>query len=80
MRAWLSSRRNLGEPDDGFYGFHLAEEGADTAELVVPPMLKQVLLFPESLATGSSLVCFAIQVDVTTHLVYNRRVVLLLLS
>ena len=33
--------RDLGQPDGRFHGFDLAEERADTAELVMPPVLKQ---------------------------------------
>ena len=34
-------RSDLSEPDDGFHGFHLAEEGPDVAELVLSPVLQQ---------------------------------------
>ena len=34
-------RGDLGEPDGGFHRLHLAEEGPDVAELVLPPMLQQ---------------------------------------
>jgi len=34
-------RGDLGEPDGGFNRLHLAEEGPDVAELVLPPMLQQ---------------------------------------
>ena len=36
-RSW----RHLGQPDDGFRCLHLAEEGANVAELVMPPMLEK---------------------------------------
>jgi hypothetical protein len=36
-----SVRGNLGEPDGGFHRLHLAEEGPDVAERVMPPMLQQ---------------------------------------
>lgn len=32
---------DLSEPDGGFHRLHLAEEGPDVAELVLPPMLQQ---------------------------------------
>ncbi len=38
-------RSDLGEPDGGFNRFHLTEERADTAELVMPPMLEETLRF-----------------------------------
>ena len=34
-------RCNLSQPYCGFYCFHLAEKGANTTELVMPPMPKQ---------------------------------------
>ena len=34
-------RRNLSEPYCGFYCFHLTKKGANTTELVMPPMPKQ---------------------------------------
>ena len=39
--AALGLGRDFGQPDGGFDGFHLAEERADAAELVVPPVLEQ---------------------------------------
>jgi hypothetical protein len=33
--------RDLDQPDGGFDGFYLAEEGPDAAERVIPPMLKE---------------------------------------
>ena len=54
-------RCNLSQPYRGFYRFHLTEKGANTAELVVPPMPKQtgslrghtpLVLVPVSRAIG----------------------------
>ena len=73
------ARRNLGEPDDGFHGFDLAEKGSDTAELMVTPMLKQA----RSLRRHLPLVRVrdvSPLVNELAHLIDNRRVVLLLLS
>ena len=33
--------RDFGQPDDGFRGFDLAEEGADALEVMVPPVRQQ---------------------------------------
>ncbi len=37
----LGFRCDFRQPNGGFHGFHLAEERAGFAELVMPPMLKQ---------------------------------------
>ena len=39
--AGARARRHLGQPDGGLGRFHLAEEGADAAEVVVPPVPEQ---------------------------------------
>jgi hypothetical protein len=41
VSSLTSVRGDLGEPNGGFNRFHLAEEGPDVAELVMPPMLEQ---------------------------------------
>jgi hypothetical protein len=47
--AVLGLRCHLGQPDRGFGGFDLAEEGAHAAELVVPPVLQQARRFGRDL-------------------------------
>ena len=42
-------RRNLGQPDRGFDGLDLTEEGTDAAEVVMPPMLEQASGFRRDL-------------------------------
>ena len=42
-------RRDLGQPDGGFDRFDLAEERADVAELVMPPVLEQARGFGRDL-------------------------------
>jgi hypothetical protein len=37
--------RDLGQPDQGFHRLYLAEEGADAAEIVLPPVLKETSRF-----------------------------------
>ena len=44
-----SVRGDLSEPDGGFNRLHLAEEGSDIAELVLPPMLQQTGSFGRDL-------------------------------
>ena len=41
----LPNLRDFGQPNCGFHRFHLAEEGADATEIMVPPMLQQALRF-----------------------------------
>ena len=73
------TRRNLGEPDDGFYGFDLAEKGADAAELMAPPVMKQASGLRRHLPLGRVRQVSPLA-HVLAHFIYNRRVVLLLLS
>lgn len=42
-------RGHLGQPDGSFYRLNLAEEGADAARLVVPPMLEEARGFRRDL-------------------------------
>ena len=76
----LRLRRDLGQPDRRFHRFDLAEERADAAELVMPPMLEQ----PGRLRRDLPLAGIgqgAPRVHVAAHLVDDRgRVVLLLLG
>ena len=46
--AALRLGRDLGQPDGGFHRFDLAEERADAAELVMPPVLEQAGRFRAS--------------------------------
>ena len=50
---------NFAEPNGGLYRFNLAEEGPNTTELVVPPMLGAGGRSRGSPATGSGLVYVA---------------------
>ena len=75
--AGLRVRRDLGQPDRGLDRLDLAEERADAAERVVPPVLQQAR------GLGRDLPLAGIRqrapvIDVAAHLVDDRRRVVLL--
>ena len=45
LAGFAEFRRDLGQPDGGFDGFDLAEEGPDAVEVVMPPVLEQACGF-----------------------------------
>jgi len=69
---------NLGQPDRGFDCFHLTEERADAAELVMAPVLQQAGRFRRDLplvGVGQG----TPEIHMAAHLINDRRGVVLLL-
>ncbi len=76
--ARLGLGRDLGQPDGGFDRLDLAEERADAAELVMPPVLKQAGRFRRDLplaGVGQG----APRIHMAAHLVDDRGGIVLLL-
>lgn len=69
--------RDFGQPDGGLHCFYLAEKGAKTAEVVVPPVVEQA----RCLRGDLPLIGIGQEppgVHVTTHLIDDRCGIVLL--